>query len=123
VTDVEKRMVRAILVAARVGRQDADWMAESCPSVARAREIYARGVSAGKHIELPTSDWYVDVHAARQAVIAAQDSGDLDRYVEAVVALTVAVETFQMRLDSVPSNSPTDASAPLPPNGGVSTRP
>lgn len=41
-SEVEKRIVRALLMAAKVDRKHLDWMVESCPSVARAREFYGR---------------------------------------------------------------------------------
>lgn len=74
-TDVERAIVRAILVAAKVPDSERDWMVASCPSMQRARELYPRGVrhEVG-HVTL-SQDACARVRAAAQAVTDARQSG------------------------------------------------
>jgi hypothetical protein len=105
---IEKAMIRAILIAARVPRRDLEWMTESCPSVEEARASYPRqhrvyhcdprpgdsrrGISA----EL-SGDEYRDVKNARDRLLAARrDGGDTG---EAFAALATAIAIHQDVLD------------------------
>jgi hypothetical protein len=99
-TDVEKRMVRALLFAAGVDKSQHDWIVEACPSVEWARETYGRSYEKPLKLRLDPAD-VETLRLAREACIAARRSGDEMALAEARNALQTEIAIIQDKLGLV----------------------
>ncbi len=98
-TEVEKRMVKAILIAAKVKPSDILWMAESCPSLEQAREFYPRHYKARPWRRMPPRHYLDACDAARLRHVEAKEAGDEAAIAETRVLWLIEIALLQGRID------------------------
>lgn len=103
--DLDKRKVRAVLLAAGIKRTDIDWMVESCPSLGAVLTHYSRSYKPIAPVTLPPSDYYAGILAARQRVMVARFFGPDSQLAEATSMLTTEIAIFKDRLEQESSKS------------------